>query len=456
MNIRTRLTVRFIFITAIIYLLASVLIYLFSADYRRDDFYERLENKANNTAKLLIEVEEVDASLLRRIERDNPVSLPNEKILIFNYQDTLLFGTDERGVIRTPKQLLDKIRLEDKLYYTQDAYEVVGFLFKGRFDRFVVIAAAEDIYGFKRLGNLVFILLVVFVISIGIVSVSAWIYAGRALYPITRIIEQVRQISAANLSYRVGRGNGNDEIARLADTFNEMLASLETSFVTQKNFIANASHELRTPLTSITGQLEVVLLSRRTEQEYLAAITSVLEDIKHLNNLSNRLLMLAQTSRPDRDKKLAKLRIDEVIWQAHDELLKHNPHFNIFVDLDPQVDNEENLMMIGDEQLLKTAFSNLIENACKYSDNHTCHVFIVNLSQRILVSIKDEGIGIPVGDLERIFEPFYRGINTKNVKGHGIGLSMVKGIIKIHEGTIQIQTEEGRGTVFLLSLPCSG
>jgi len=456
MNIRTRLTIRFILITAIIHLLASVLIYILSADYRRDDFYERLENKANNTAKLLIEVEEVDASLLRKIEQDNPVSLPNERILIFNYQDTLLFSTDEHRDIAATKTLLDKVRLEDKIYYTQGAYEVVGFLFKGRFDRFVVIAAAKDIYGFKRLTNLVYILLIVFIISIGIVSVSAWIYAGRALYPITRIIEQVRQISAANLSYRVGRGNGNDEIARLADTFNEMLASLETSFVTQKNFIANASHELRTPLTSITGQLEVVLLSQRTQQEYVAAITSVLVDIKHLNNLSNRLLLLAQTSQPERDKKLIRLRIDDVIWQAQDELLKHHPHFNIFVDLDPKLDNEENLIIRGDEQLLKTAFSNLIENACKYSRNHTCRIFIANSSGQIVVSVKDEGIGIPGRDIERIFEPFFRGTNTHNVKGHGIGLSMVKGIIKTHEGTIHIQTKEGEGTVFFISLPCVG
>src|SRR5687768_9496246 len=104
MNIRTRLTLRFFLITAIIMLLASVLIYVLSAEYRKEDFYNRLMNKANNTAKLLIEVDEVDVALLRKIEQDNPVSLPNEKIIIFDYRDTILFSTDEEEIIKVEKR----------------------------------------------------------------------------------------------------------------------------------------------------------------------------------------------------------------------------------------------------------------------------------------------------------------------------------------------------------------
>jgi signal transduction histidine kinase len=453
MNIRTKLTVRFILITAIIILLASILIYVFSAEYRERDFYERLANKANNTAKLLIEVDEVDAELLRRIEQDNPVSLPNEKILIFNYQDSLLFSTDEDRGINITKSFLDQIRLEDRVTLAQNDFEVLGFLFKGRYDRFVVIAAATDVYGFKRLRNLIYILLLVFAISIVIVTVSGWIYAGRALYPISTIVQQVRQVSAANLSYRVDEGNGKDEIAELAQTFNSMLASIETSFVTQKNFIANASHELRTPLTSITGQLEVILMGKRSEDEYNQAINSVLEDIKHLNSLSNRLLLLAQTTSPEREKRMSSVRIDEIIWQAQDDLIKHHPEFQIAVDLNEQLDDEESLTIKADEQLIRTAFSNLMENACKYANDKTCNVFIDHSRFGITVTVKDKGIGIPESDMPKIFDPFYRGRNTKDIKGHGIGLSMVKGIIKIHDGTIQIQTAEGHGTKVTVTLP---
>lgn len=453
MKIRTKLTLRFILIAAVIIALSSVLIYIFSAEYRESDFYERLTNKANNTAKLLIEVDEVDVALLRRIEQDNPVSLPSEKIIIYNYQDTILFSTDDTGVIQIDKERLDQIRLEDEIRWDQGEYEVLGFLYKGEYDRFVVVAAATDTFGFKRLNDLIFILFVVFAISIVIISASAWIYAGKALQPIANVIKQVDEISIASLNLRVDEGNGEDEIAKLAQTFNDMLSRLETSFLAQKNFISNASHELRTPLTAITGQLEVTLLNPRSPEEYKDVINSVLEDIKNLNTLSNRLLMLAQASSEEREKRMSPVRIDELLWQAKEDLLRRQDDLIINIDLDEQLDDEKNLTIRGDEQLIKTAVSNIMENGCKYSADKAVRVFIEASESGITLTFRDKGIGIPQEEISNIFEPFYRGANTKNVRGHGIGLSMVKGIIKLHKGTLHLVSIEGEGTVVTVSLP---
>lgn len=453
MNIRTKLTLRFIFITAIIILLASVLIYVLSAEYREADFYERLMNKATNTAKLLLEVDEVDVALLRRIEQDNPASLPNEKIIVYNFRDTVLFSTDENGAIRVTESLLDEIRSKDEVRFAQGEFEVLGFLYKGQYDRFVVVAAGTDIYGSKRLKNLVFILAVVFAISIVIVSASAWVYAGKALEGIARVVKQVDEISISSLNLRVDEGNGRDEIAKLGQTFNSMLSRLETSFLAQKNFIANASHELRTPLTAITGQLEVILLNKRSREEYETVINSVLEDIKSLNRLSNRLLLLAQASSEERERRMTPVRIDELIWQAKEDLLKHNHDFIINIDLDENLDDESKLTIKGDEQLLKTAVSNIMENGCKYSPNRTTDVFVQNSSVGLTLQFRDEGAGIPEEDIPNIFEPFYRGSNTKGVKGHGIGLSMVKGIIRLHNGMIQLKSHVGTGTVVTVNFP---
>ncbi len=453
MNIRTKLTLRFILIAAIIFLLSSILIYILSADYRREDFYSRLLNKANNTSKLLIEVDEVDAALLRKIEQDNPVGLPNEKIIIYNYRDTVLFSTDEANVIRVDTNLLDKIRLEDEIRYVQDEYEVLGFLFKGQYDRFVVIAAATDTFGFKRLKNLIFILFTVFAISIVIVSISGWFYAGRALKPIASVVDRVSEISITSLNLRVDEGNGKDEIARLAQTFNSMLSRLESSFIAQKNFIANASHELRTPLTAITGQLEVTLLKTRSPEEYQLVIHSVLEDIKNLNDLSNRLLLLAQTASGEKNKTMSLVRIDELLWQVKEDFSKRHPAFIINIDLDENLDDEKKLTIKGDEQLIRIALSNLIENGCKYSSNQTTSIYIRASKFGQLIEFKDTGIGIPPEEIRNIFDPFFRGSNTKNIKGHGIGLSMVKGIVKIHGGKIDVASSQKYGTSITISLP---
>jgi signal transduction histidine kinase len=453
MNIRTKLTLRFILINAIIIMLGSVLIYVSSADYREENFYTRLKNKAENTAKLLIEVEEVSPTLLRKLEQDNPVSLPGEKIIVYNHYDSVLFTTDEEQALSINKSRIDQIRLEDEIRWRQGDYEVLGFLFKGKYDRFVVVTAANDIFGFNKLTNLLFILLLVFALSIVIVSISGWFFAGRAVEPIAKVVNQVSEISITRLNLRVDEGNGKDEISKLAQTFNVMLSKLEASFLTQKNFIANASHELRTPLTAITGQLEVTLLNNRSTDEYKNVINSVLDDIKNLNNLSNRLLILAQSSSEEREKAMRPLRIDEAVWQTKEELVKHQPEFVINIDLDENLDDESKLTIRGDEQLIRVALMNIIENGCKYSKSHTIDVLIEPSYFGLTLVFKDSGIGIPPSEIANIFEPFYRGTNTKNIKGHGIGLSMAQGIVKLHRGAIELISKEGVGTTITMSLP---
>jgi signal transduction histidine kinase len=453
MNIRSSLTLQFILIVVIILVMAYFLIYLFSADYREEAFYDRLHSKANNTAKLLIDVDEVDITLLTKIEKDNTVNLPNEVIVIFDYKNKELFTTDHDKTLNIDKSLLDRIRLEEEIRFRQDNYEVLGFLFKGQFDRFAVISAATDIYGFNKLKNLRTILIIVFVISIFVVSISGWLFAGKALQPISKVVHQVDEISITSLNLRVDEGNGKDEIAQLAQTFNNMLTRLEDSFILQKNFIANASHELRTPLTAITGQLEVSLLNSRSNDDYQKVMVSILEDIKSLSILSNRLLLLAQTSTIGLNLKISTLRIDEVIWQVRDELLKHNPAFGIIIDIDTTLDEEFKLLIKGDEHLVKVAISNIMENGCKYSDNHTVKILITGSSNELTVIFVDTGIGIPPEDLHNIFEPFYRANNTQNVKGHGIGLSMVKRILTLHHSTIEINSAQGSGTTITVSFP---
>jgi len=259
-------------------------------------------------------------------------------------------------------------------------------------------------------------------------------------------IQQVDEISITSLNLRVDEGNGKDEIAMLAQTFNRMLARLESSFKVQRNFIANASHELRTPLTAITGQLEVSLMSERTREEYERVLNSVLEDIKSLNILSNRLLLLAQTSSESFQLKESSIRIDEIIWQSREEVLKHHPSYSIKIDIDRMLDEESKLVIKGDEQLIKAACVNLIENGCKYSTANSVEVMITFLDNHITVLFKDSGIGIDEKDLPNIFDPFFRGKNALDIKGHGIGLSMVKRIIVAHGGTIAINSQLAVGT----------
>jgi len=440
MKIRTRLALRFTIIVASILIVFALAVYYFSSTYRQQEFYSRLEEKASNTAKLLIDVDEVSHDLLKIIDK-NTTSLPEEKVVIYNYLNKEIYNNIDNDSINESTTLLDKVRLEKELRYKNGNKEVLAILFVGRYDRFVVIASAFDQYGLSKLKNLKIILIIGLIICVIGTMLAGWIYSGQALSPISGVIGQVGNITAFNLNKRVSEGNGTDEIAQLAVTFNKMLDRIEEAFKLQKSFVSNASHELRTPLTAITGQIEVALMNKRSQKEYEAVLISILEDIRSLNKLTNGLLELTQANMGIEGIKLVNIRIDELLWQVKNELIKRNSNYKINVQILNLPDDESGLTMLASEQLLKTAFINIIENACKFSSFQNVEVtFDVN-ERNIELSVKDYGIGISQSDIKKIFQPFYRADNAKKYTGHGLGLALAQKIVYLHKGTLTINSE---------------
>ena len=434
-------------------IIASVGIYFSSASLRKDDFNKLLWNKARTTANLMFNTSKDDANRVLGIERNSPVNLQNEKIIIINFNNEVVYTTDEKKEIEIRNYVLERVRLGYIVSYKQPPFEVIGTLFYTDYDRFVVLAAATDIDGSLRMEKLEITLIIVCLISLLLFFVAGWFYSGRALKPISDVVKNVEDISITSLNLRVYEGNGTDEIGRLAKTFNKMLERLETSFSMQKSFIANASHELRTPLTSINGQLEVLMMKDRSTVEYKAALGSVLDDIKSLIDLSNRLLLIARTSAEGPVHFNKKIRIDEIVWQAQEEILKFNKDYRINISIDNSLTDSEQMIVVGDENLLKVAVSNIIDNACKYSQNHSVDIKFMHVENFIEVVFEDGGIGISDEDLQKIFEPFYRGANSISIAGTGIGLPLVSQIIKNHNGTVQITSQVNKGTTVKILLP---
>jgi len=435
--------------------IASIAIYYSSSSFRKQDFYNRLLNQARNTARLILNPYKPDPDLARLIEQDNPANLQNKRIIILNSLNDTLYSSDETGEIRVPVETLETIRSKGRAAFEQGSYEVLGTLFTVPVQRssFVVIAAATDTEGQIHLNELRIILAVVFLVSLLVFLLAGWFFSGKALKPISDVVNRVDEISITSLNLRVPEGNGTDEIGRLANTFNKMLERLETSFATQKNFIANASHELRTPLTSINGQLEVLMMKDRSSDEYKSVLDSVLEDIKSLIDQSNRLLLIARTSAEGPSGYSKKVRMDEILWQVKEEMKKYNKGYHINIIINDSLTDSDHVTVAGDEYLLKVAVSNIIENACKYSSDKRVDIRFGYTGKMIEVVFEDYGIGIADEDRQKIFEPFYRGANAFSSPGSGIGLSLVNQIIKNHNGTISISSVIGKGTKVTLSIP---
>ena len=447
MEIRKKLAYQFIGIVAFILWFTLILVYFSFSQTRKEEFYDRLSSKAKLVAQMLIDIDEIDSELLKKIEKNNPLSLSNEKIIIYDYQNNEIYSTDEENILEFSKERIQQVRLEKDIRFKQNGYEIYGQFYTGQFDRIVIFAAATDIFGINKLKRLRIIMLIAFVLSLVFVFFAGRLFAVRALAPILKIVTQVSKIEASNLNERLEEGNEKDEIVHLAKTFNNMLSRLEKAFRVQKSFIANASHELRTPLTVITGQLEVVLMKARSNEEYKNTLLSVLDEIKDLNLLSNKLLLLAQTSAEQNDLNFSPIRIDDILWKARREIINRNEKNTIDINFGEGIDDDSKFTVSGNELLLKTALLNLMDNACKYSENHHAEINLDAKKDQLHIQFKDQGFGIRQDELKLIFQPFYRSKNAA-VSGHGIGLSLVENIIHLHKGRINVESEYGKGSVF--------
>lgn len=439
-------------IVALILFSAEFAIYTFSELKWKMSFHYRLENKALAVTRLLLEVEEVDANILRLIEKNNLATLPFEEIHIFDTNNQEIFSSKDSACLVIAPCVIANIKTSGEYAFRQGEYTMVGFPYIENEKQFIVVAGAIDVYGMRKLSNLRNILIIVFVISMIILFLSGRIYATRALRPILKVIEEVGVITESTLHLRVNEGNGRDEVARLAKTFNEMLARLENAFNVQQTFIANASHEIRTPLSHISGQLEVSLLNERSTEEYVRIIQSVLDDIISLGSTANRLLLLTMTDSDSFHFPMENIRIDDQLWDAKAELQKLHPDCKILIYFEGNFEREDSLTTFGNDQLLRIVFMNLMENGCKYSQDHQIQVIIEQLDSMIQIHFKDNGIGIPKEEQELVFEPFYRAKNVDKQQGSGLGLSLVKRIMTLHGQTISLVSEPGKGSEFTLYL----
>lgn len=455
MNIRTKITLTFFCIVIIVLSTVSVSIYLLSSEYRQEDFYRRLKNRAINTARVLTEIKEVNAELLRRMEKNNPASLPYQFVTVFNSKHEILYESDGQKMVVPDSALLERIEKRGEITFREKDFETVGFTFEASKSSYLVVATAQDVYGLNALRNLRNTLITIFIISIFLVCAIGWWYAGRILHPVKKIVRDVSAITEANLNSRLDEGNRRDELSMLSMTFNKMLHRLQQAFLAQRSFIANASHEIKTPLTIMAGEVEVALIQNRSPEYYKTTLQSLLQGLKGMNKLSTQLLLLAQTNTDDADRQFLTLRIDDLIWEVKEELEKAFSEYLVTVSFDPNLAFEA-LTVEGDEQLLKAAIANLMENGCKFSENHQVDIAIHSRTAGVLsMDFENNASNFDFAVREKLFSPFHRGKNAIRIKGSGIGLSLVAGIARLHRGTVTVSEVHQKRVRFTLSVPAS-
>ncbi|MCS6967717.1 MAG: ATP-binding protein [Cytophagales bacterium] len=451
MKIRQRLALTFTTLTTVILMLFALVAYYAASVAREKEFYNLLQKEAITKANLFFNAG-IDAFTLQSIYHTNRKILNEVEVAIYDTAFQLLYhDAVDIDFVKESPEMLASIFSRKMLKFYQQRWQIIGIVYQYQGNSYAITAAAYDQHGYNKLHALQSTLILALLAVIGISYGIGWRFAGQMLAPITAMTLQARKISATHLNLRLPIGRHRDELAELAATFNQMLERLEHSFEAQKNFVSNIAHELRTPLSTLIAGLELALTTSQTQQDYQDTLQKALSDAQYLAKIITHLLDLARAEYDTTQIRFRPLRIDEILLDARQEILQRHPDYNIDISFENEPETEEQLLLEGDEYLLKTAFANLMENGCKFSHQKCCKIKLSLVEQHPVVEIMDEGIGISPEDLPHLFEPFYRGANASFAQGSGIGLSLVQKIIHLHKGTIQISSAVGKGTRFLIT-----
>lgn len=452
MNIRNRLLVQFSAIVLSILIIFATGVWYFSSSHRKSEYYARLEDRATNTARLLLDVEEVGAELLNLIDR-NTNALFEERIAVFNQNNQLVYFNPPEGGPKYDKPDIDATRKKGQHKYNNKQREILGITYNYKDQEYVIIISAFDKFGYSKLQNLQWVLISFFLFGLIITLVFGIFFSKRALAPISNVINQVNNITGSNLNQRVDEGNQKDEIAQLAITFNQMLKRIEDAFILQRDFVANAAHELRTPFSVLQAEVDFALMQDRNADFYKKVLSNQSDEIKKLSKISNGLLELARLSYDQTAFGLHQIRMDELLIETCESTLQSYPNYKVNLKFGDMPDNDNEISILGNEQLLSIAIKNLIDNACKFSNEAMVDIEMLTNNHHIQILFKDNGMGIPEDDIDNIFIPFYRGKNTHFVAGYGIGLALIQKIIQLHNGTISVTSTLNQGSVFTIKIP---
>lgn len=453
MKIQTKITWLFTALTASIILLLSGFIYFFASRNSFEDFYKRLEIRAIVAAKAKLEANDNNAAAYNEIRREHLEKLPHEQEYFFKI-NPVTGKPDSTNVLPLSENFFKKaIEQKETVYRSRNLF-YLGLLYqepsKGSY--IVVISAMND-YSREFLGNLKNILFIAFFLAVVVVLTVGIVFSRQILKPVRVITERVKEISSTNLHLRLNSGRGKDEIEELSQTFNNMLDRLETSFESQNNFVSNASHELSTPLTAIIGEAELTLSKPRSPEQYVNATQIILNEAERLRNITTTLLSLAQTGFDGKKQNWELVRADELVWTVKKSVDNINPKNQVFFDTSHLPEEARKLKTLGNAQLLLLAFTNVVLNACKYSNNKPVTIGVASTDDRILIVVRDQGVGIPSNELPYIFDPFFRASNVQHFKGYGIGLPLSRNILRMHGGDIVVNSKENEGTIIHITLP---
>jgi two-component system, OmpR family, sensor histidine kinase ArlS len=438
LTIRQRLPLYISVSALFILVIEGYFIYQYSVRFCETEFRERISQRLEQADSLITRDPEHPIAALKALP---PGNLPDEKIL---YADD-----NHRFVLPSAIDTSDFDQC--KFCFAHIGERDYGVRHDPN-DHHTLVVSAIDRYGQSKLRNLRTGIVCGVLIGILLIALATWLWVKKMLKPIAEKISTARNIEAKSLNLRLDVKNHRDELGQLALTFNEMLDRIEQGFRSQQQFLRSASHEMRTPLTAITAEVDLALMQARAPRYYQEALQNIRTRAENLNELVAQLLLLTKVEALNTfsDQPCA---ADEVLLSALRTLQVKYGDLSQNIQLQLETTNSAEATVYCDPVVLQAAFLNLLDNAMKYGNGEMIAVRLFSHATSVCLEVADRGLGIAPEDAAHLFEPFYRSPRSAHLPGIGLGLSLVKSIAEKYGGSVQVRSEQGKGTTATLFLP---
>ncbi len=459
-SLKFRLNLWYLFVFILAILIAETLVYI----YLDRSLHRELDILLNDEAKKITQKLKFDGEVLSFVDSTEFYEAEhfylNESSIFFRVFDKNLNVISESENLKKGKFVIpqprasklgeaDEIEVNGKrlrIFYLPLYYngEVCGVIETSKFEGTVQTA----------MGLLRTSLVIAFILTFVLVAYGGNLIVSRLISPLERIIEKADKITGENLTERIdiGAGNHPEEIVKLVNSLNRLLDRLERAFKQISQFTSDVAHELLTPLTVIKDEVEITLMKKRRSNEYISTLNLIQKQTERTISIIKSMLYLAKAESGVIRANSGMVNVSDLIGELIStfglKAKQKNVKLRFYCNSD--------VFVYSDEKLLFEALRNIIDNAIEYTgSNGKVEIVCEKVNGKVKISVSDTGIGISEDDLPHIFDRFYRGRNAFeiNPSGAGLGLSLTKSIVEILSGQIEVSSQLGKGTKFVIYLP---
>jgi len=453
MNLKLRFALLFTSFVASILLIACTSIYFLYSSYREEDYYNRVQSEGNDLYDIYINLKQKSPVVAQEdILRVHRIALVNERLYVLDSTGSLVFSLGNNTNIYFPIIDFKKVKKVGAIRFTDINNQQIVFVYKPNHQQYL-ITTAYDRVGLRKLSTMQLILASVFGGSLLLTAVMSFLFVRQAIKPIVELSDQMQRTNELNLSERIFVKPAKDEINAIAQNFNAMLERIKTAFEFRKSYVHHTSHELRTPLAVMLSQTEAALNSNYDAEGYRKVLMSLKEDQQNLIELTNSLLLISQNEQIEFMDEWPYLRIDELLFDAVAYFNKSFPDAKTTFSFDNLPSDDEQLMVKGNESLLRAAFMNLMKNAYLYSVDKSVNILLITDNQTVRIKFQNKGDQLSVEEAEKMMIPFFRGSNVGKKKGFGLGLAIINRIVIIHKGSLAYKAIDTNLNSFIVVLP---